>query len=71
VNSTQVAKKLRARRDRPGPEPLPPDPFDPDVVRVKALARAARPVSQHGTVVSRTQRWPPQPRSQAMPSRPN
>ena len=31
-----------ARRERPWREVLPPDPRDPDVVRVKALARAAQ-----------------------------
>jgi hypothetical protein len=30
----------RIRRGRPWPEDLPDDPRDPDVVRVKALARA-------------------------------
>jgi len=30
----------RIRRDRSGPEDLPGDPRDPDVVRAKALARA-------------------------------
>ena len=30
----------RIRRGRPGPEDLPADPRDPDVVRAKALARA-------------------------------
>jgi len=38
----------RARLERPWLEILPPDPRDPDVVRVKALARAARQ-SQHET----------------------
>jgi hypothetical protein len=38
----------RARRERPWSEILPPDPRDPDVVRVKALARAAQP-SQNRT----------------------
>ncbi len=37
----------RARRDR-WPEAIPLDPRDPDVVRVKALARAAAP-RQHVT----------------------
>jgi hypothetical protein len=32
--------KARIRRERPGPEDLPPDPRDPDVVRAKALARS-------------------------------
>jgi hypothetical protein len=32
----------RTRRERPWSEILPPDPRDPDIVRVKALARAAQ-----------------------------
>ncbi len=32
--------KLRIRREQPWPEDLPADPRDPDVVRVKALARS-------------------------------
>jgi hypothetical protein len=34
--------RRRIRRDRLGPEDLPPDPRDPDVVRAKALARSRR-----------------------------
>jgi len=34
-------RRSRARRERPGQEALRPDPRDPDVVRAKALARAA------------------------------
>jgi len=33
-------QKLRARREHPGREVLPRDARDPDVVRVKALARS-------------------------------
>ncbi|HKA94954.1 MAG TPA: hypothetical protein VKD66_01710 [Streptosporangiaceae bacterium] len=33
-------QRPRARGERPWREVLPPDPRDPDVVRVKALARA-------------------------------
>jgi len=33
-------QRLRARREHPGREVLPPDARDPDVVRVKALARS-------------------------------
>lgn len=32
----------KVRRERPWNEPLPLDPRDPDIVRVKARARAAR-----------------------------
>ena len=39
-------QKLRAQRERPGREVLPPDPRDPDVVRAKALARTRTPVSK-------------------------
>ena len=39
----------RARRERPWREVLPPDPRDPDVVRVKALARVARASHRHPT----------------------
>ena len=38
--------KPRARREHPWAELLPPDPRDPDVVRVKALARARTPVGK-------------------------
>ena len=38
--------KPRARREHPWTEVLPPDPRDPDVVRVKALARARTPVGK-------------------------
>ena len=44
----------RARRERSWREVLPPDPRDPDVVRVKPLARAAqlmlRVLGQPGTI---------------------
>jgi hypothetical protein len=33
----------RARRERPWREVLPLDPRDPDIVRVKALARTTQP----------------------------
>lgn len=36
-------RRPRVRRERPGHAALPPDPRDPDVVRAKALARAAAP----------------------------
>jgi hypothetical protein len=36
-------QRPRARRERPWGEALPLDPRDPDVVRVKALVRAANP----------------------------
>ena len=39
----------RARRERPWREVLPADPRDPDVVRVKALARVARASHRHPT----------------------
>ena len=54
MNRSQVARP-KAHRQRPWHELLPPDPYDPDVVRVKALARVAGPSWQHGTVVSRNQ----------------
>jgi len=38
----------RIRRDRRGPQDLPDDPRDPDVVRAKALARA-RPAGSSRT----------------------
>jgi hypothetical protein len=34
-------QRPRARRERPWPDVLPPDPRDPDVVRAKAVSRAA------------------------------
>jgi hypothetical protein len=34
--------RQRVRSERPWPEVLAPDPRDPDIVRAKALARAAR-----------------------------
>ena len=33
-------RRPRARREHPWDEVLPPDPWDPDVVLAKALARA-------------------------------
>jgi hypothetical protein len=39
-------QKPRARREHFWTEVLPPDPRDPDVVRVKALARARAPVAK-------------------------
>ena len=39
-------RRPRVRHERPGPEVLPPDPRDPDVVRAKALARAATQPAQ-------------------------
>jgi hypothetical protein len=54
VNRTQVAKP-KTRRERSWRELLPPDPYDPDVVRVKALARVAGPSWLHGIVISRNQ----------------
>jgi hypothetical protein len=42
VKRTQAANP-EARRERPWRELLPPDPRDPDIVPVKALARAACP----------------------------
>ena len=40
------AERHRGRRGRPWREVLPPGPRDPDLVRAKALARAARPRRQ-------------------------
>jgi len=34
-------QRPKGRRERPWLDVLPPDPRDPDVVRVKALGRAA------------------------------
>ena len=39
-------RRPRARRERPGPDVLPPEPYDPDVTRAKALARKRPPAAQ-------------------------
>ena len=37
-----LTQRPRTQREHPWREALPPDPRDPDIVRAKALARAAR-----------------------------
>jgi hypothetical protein len=44
------------RHKRPWPEVLPPDPRDPDVVRAKALARAATQLAEWRTADFSTSR---------------
>ena len=40
MNQIRIQRQ-KARRERPGLEVLPVDPRDPDIVRAKALGRAA------------------------------
>jgi hypothetical protein len=42
-------ERRKVRSERPWLEELPPDPRDPDIVRAKALARAARSKEAAGT----------------------
>jgi hypothetical protein len=50
VKRTQAAQP-KTGLERTWHEPLAPDLRDPDIVRVKALERAASPIWQRGTVV--------------------
>jgi hypothetical protein len=42
----QIRISKRPGHARPGPEPLPLDPRDPDIVRAKQLARRAGPAQR-------------------------
>jgi hypothetical protein len=46
--------KPRITRERPGPEDLPADPRDPDVVRAKALARSQPPCPRSNAAAGTT-----------------
>jgi hypothetical protein len=57
MKQTRV-EKPKQRRDRVGAQILPLDPRDPDIVRAKALSRAARkPTARASSLVLQRHLW--------------